>query len=78
MARGPVENPLVADKNQSDISAEEIELIQGTGGDIEWILRAGSADYDQEKGLVMADKPRVTYYLGRTARKSLSVPCTVK
>ncbi len=57
MAREAVENPLLSNKNQSDISAEEIELIQGTGGDIEWILRAGSADYDQEKGLVIADKP---------------------
>ncbi|WP_319779455.1 LPS export ABC transporter periplasmic protein LptC [Maridesulfovibrio sp.] len=69
MARGTVESPLVADKNKSDISAEEIELIQGTGGDIEWILRAGSADYDQEKGLVKADKPRVTYYLGRDRKE---------
>ncbi|WP_319760734.1 LPS export ABC transporter periplasmic protein LptC [Maridesulfovibrio sp.] len=69
MARGVVESPLVANQNQSDISAEEIELIQGTGGDIEWVLRAGSADYDQEKGLVIADKPRVTYYLGRDRKE---------
>jgi len=69
MARGVVKSPLVADENQSDISAEEIELIQGTGGDIEWILRAGSADYDQEEGLVKADKPRVTYYLGRDRKE---------
>lgn len=69
MARGVVRSPLVADENQSDISAEEIELIQGTGGDIEWILRAGSADYDQEEGLVKADKPRVTYYLGRDRKE---------
>lgn len=69
MAREAVENPLLSNKNQSDISAEEIELIQGTGGDIEWILRAGSADYDQEKGLVIADKPRVTYYLGRDRKE---------
>ncbi|WP_432736002.1 LPS export ABC transporter periplasmic protein LptC [Maridesulfovibrio sp. FT414] len=69
MARHTVERALLADQNKSDISAEEIELIQGTGGDVEWILRAGSADYDQEKGLVIADKPRVTYYLGRDRKE---------
>jgi len=69
MARALVESPIVANQNKSDISAEEIELIQGTGGDVEWILRAGSADYDQEKGLVIADKPRVTYYLGRDRKE---------
>ncbi len=69
MARSPVENPILSNKSQSDISAEEIELIQGTGGDVEWILRAGSADYDQENGLVIADKPRVTYYLGRDRKE---------
>ena len=69
MARALVENPIVANQKKSDISAEEIELIQGTGGDVEWILRAGSADYDQENGLVIADKPRVTYYLGRDRKE---------
>lgn len=69
MARSSVERPILSDQNQADISAEEIELIQGTGGDVEWILRAGSADYDQEKGLVIADKPRVTYYLGRDRKE---------
>lgn len=69
MARDVVESPLLSNKNQSDISVEEIELIQGTGGDIEWILRAVSADYDQEKGFVIADKPRVTYYLGRDRKE---------
>lgn len=69
MARSQVESPIVANQNKADISAEEIELIQGTGGDVEWILRAGSADYDQENGLVIADKPRVTYYLGRDRKE---------
>lgn len=69
MARSVVEVPVVEDNNSSDISAEEIELTQGTGGDVEWILKAGSADYDQEKGLVKADKPRVTYYLGRDRKE---------
>ncbi|CCO24244.1 LPS export ABC transporter periplasmic protein LptC [Maridesulfovibrio hydrothermalis] len=69
MARDFVKIPLVADDNKSGISAEEIELIQGTGGDVEWILRAGSADYDQDNGLVKADKPRVTYYLGRDRKE---------
>ncbi|WP_320170115.1 LPS export ABC transporter periplasmic protein LptC [Maridesulfovibrio sp.] len=69
MVRSAVKRPVLADQNKSDVSAEEIELIQGTGGDVEWILRAGSADYDQEKGLVIADKPRVTYYLGRDRKE---------
>lgn len=69
MFRAAVERPILADQNDSDVSAEEIELSQGTGGDVEWILRAGSADYDQEKGLVIADKPRVTYYLGRDRKE---------
>ncbi|WP_031478902.1 LPS export ABC transporter periplasmic protein LptC [Maridesulfovibrio frigidus] len=71
MVREFVEPPPLGAGSESDISAEEIELIQGTGGDIEWILRAGSADYDQDSGLVIADKPRVTYYLGRDRKEVL-------
>ncbi|WP_092158871.1 LPS export ABC transporter periplasmic protein LptC [Maridesulfovibrio ferrireducens] len=69
MARGLVDSPPFGSDSDSDVSAEEIELIQGTGGDIEWILRAGSADYDQENGMVKVDKPKVTYYLGRDRKE---------
>ncbi|OEU65136.1 MAG: LPS export ABC transporter periplasmic protein LptC [Desulfovibrio sp. S3730MH75] len=71
MVREFVDSPPLGSGSDSDISAEEIELIQGTGGDVEWILRAGSADYDQDSGLIKADKPRVTYYLGRDRKEVL-------
>ncbi|SMF43281.1 LPS export ABC transporter periplasmic protein LptC [Desulfovibrio gilichinskyi] len=69
MAGGPIDPPPLGDGSNSDVSAEGIELVQGTGGDIEWVLRAGNADYDQENGIVKADKPKVTYYLGRDRKK---------
>ncbi len=69
MASGLVDPPPLGSGSDSDVSAEGIELVQGTGGDIEWVLRAGNADYDQENGIVKADKPRVTYYLGRDRKK---------
>lgn len=67
--RGMVKAPPFGGNSTSDVSVEEIELTQGSGGDIEWKLKAGSADYDQEKGLVMADNPQVTYFLGRDRKE---------
>lgn len=69
--RGMVKSSPYGGNSTSDVSVEEIELTQGTGGDIEWKLKAGSADYDQEKGLVLADKPRVTYFLGNDRKEVL-------
>ncbi|WP_156900651.1 LPS export ABC transporter periplasmic protein LptC [Maridesulfovibrio bastinii] len=67
--RQEIKAPPVRSNGTSDVSVDGIELTQGTGGDIEWKLKAGSADYDQEKGLVIADKPEVTYFLGRDRKE---------
>ncbi len=51
-------------KERVDISAERIELAQGSGGAMEWSLSAGRGEYDQQNRLVVISDPDVTYYMG--------------
>ncbi|XPV77750.1 MAG: LPS export ABC transporter periplasmic protein LptC [Desulfovibrio sp.] len=53
----------------ADISAEDIELVQGEGGEIQWKLKAAKAEYDKDKGLVLVTAPRLTTFVGDNRRE---------
>lgn len=55
-------------RERVDISAERIELSQGSGGAMEWSLAAGHGEYDQVNKLVVITDPDVTYFMGEERR----------
>lgn len=50
--------------DEADISAEDIELVQGTQGAMTWKLLATAARYNQERKLVGVDRPQLSAYFG--------------
>lgn len=50
--------------NEADITAEDIELVQGKQGAMTWKLLANSAKYNQEKKLVGVTRPQLTAFYG--------------
>lgn len=50
--------------DDADVSAEDIELVQGKQGAMTWKLLAISAKYNQEKGLIGVERPQLTAYFG--------------
>jgi LPS export ABC transporter protein LptC len=48
----------------ADVSAEDIELVQGKEGSMSWKLLAKSAKYNQELGIIAVDFPQLTAYFG--------------
>lgn len=48
----------------ADVSAEDIELVQGKQGAMTWKLLAKTAKYNQEKGLIGVEFPQLTAYFG--------------
>ncbi|MCJ2163920.1 MULTISPECIES: LPS export ABC transporter periplasmic protein LptC [unclassified Pseudodesulfovibrio] len=50
--------------DEADVSAEDIELVQGKQGSMTWKLLAKTAKYNQEKGLIGVDYPQLTAYFG--------------
>ncbi|OIQ51605.1 LPS-assembly protein LptD [Pseudodesulfovibrio hydrargyri] len=48
----------------ADVSAEDIELVQGKEGSMTWKLLAKSAKYNQELGIIAVDFPQLTAYFG--------------
>ncbi|MES9995270.1 LPS export ABC transporter periplasmic protein LptC [Desulfovibrio aminophilus] len=53
----------------ADISAQDIELVQGKAGQVQWRLKARSAQYSQEKGRVVVVKPQMLSYVGEERRE---------
>lgn len=53
----------------ADISAQDIELVQGKTGQVQWRLRARNAEYNQDKGRVMVTKPQMLSYVGEERRE---------
>jgi len=53
----------------ADIVAQDIELVQGKGGQVQWRLRARNAEYNQDKGRVMVVKPQMLSYVGEERRE---------
>lgn len=50
--------------DEADVSAEDIELVQGKQGSLTWRLLAKTARYNQEKGLISVEYPQLTAYFG--------------
>ncbi|EGB13760.1 protein of unknown function DUF1239 [Pseudodesulfovibrio mercurii] len=48
----------------ADVSAEDIELVQGKQGSLSWKLLAKSAKYNQELGIIAVDFPQLTAFFG--------------
>ena len=48
----------------TDIAAEDIELVQGKQGQVQWRMRARSAEYRQEKKVVFVVRPQMTSFFG--------------
>jgi LPS export ABC transporter protein LptC len=53
----------------ADVSAEDIELVQGKQGSMTWKLLAKSAKYNQELGIIAVDFPQLTAYFGTDRRE---------
>jgi LPS export ABC transporter protein LptC len=53
----------------ADVSAEDIELVQGKEGSMTWKLLAKSAKYNQELGMIAVDFPQLTAYFGEDRRE---------
>lgn len=50
--------------DESSITAEDIELVQGRQGALSWKLLATSAKYNQNQGLVGVTRPQLTAFYG--------------
>ncbi len=50
--------------DEADVTAEDIELVQGKQGAMTWKLLATSAKYNQEKKLVGVERPQLTAFFG--------------
>jgi len=49
---------------EADVTAEDIELVQGKQGNLTWKLLAKTAKYNQEQGLIGVERPQLTAYFG--------------
>lgn len=54
---------------QADVSAEDIELVQGKQGAMSWKLLAKRARYNQEKGLIGVEYPQLTAFFGEDRKE---------
>jgi len=50
--------------DEANVTAEDIELVQGKQGAMTWKLLAKSAKYNQEKNLVGVERPQLTAFYG--------------
>jgi Protein of unknown function (DUF1239). len=50
--------------DEANITAEDIELVQGKQGAMTWKLLAKSAKYNQEKKLIGVERPQLSAYFG--------------
>lgn len=48
----------------ADVSAEDIELVQGRQGSMDWKLQAKTAKYNQGLGLIAVEYPQLTAFFG--------------
>ncbi len=51
--------------DEADITAQDIELVQGKQGVMTWKLLATTAKYNQDKKLVGVEHPQLTAYYGK-------------
>jgi len=50
--------------DEANVTAQDIELVQGKQGSMTWKLLAKSAKYNQEKHLVGVERPQLTAFFG--------------
>ena len=50
--------------DEADVSAEDIELVQGKQGSLMWKIQAKTAQYNQEQGLILVEYPQLNAYYG--------------
>lgn len=50
--------------DEADVTAEDIELVQGKQGYLVWKLLAKTAKYNQENSLIGVERPQMTAYFG--------------
>jgi LPS export ABC transporter protein LptC len=55
--------------DEADITARDIELVQGTQGAMTWKLLATEAKYNQERKLVGVERPQLSAYFGEDRRE---------
>lgn len=53
----------------ADVTAQDIELIQGQAGQVQWRLKARGAEYNAEKGRILLAKPQMQTYVGEERRE---------
>lgn len=70
-AEAPVEARSVKDAllSDADVTAEDVELVQGKQGAMTWKLLAKTAKYNQERGLIIVDRPQLTAYFGNDRKE---------
>nr|WP_287410316.1 LPS export ABC transporter periplasmic protein LptC [Pseudodesulfovibrio sp.] len=54
---------------EADVTAEDIELVQGKQGNLSWKLLAKTAKYNQEQGLIGVERPQLTAYFGEDRKE---------
>nr|WP_321514261.1 LPS export ABC transporter periplasmic protein LptC [uncultured Pseudodesulfovibrio sp.] len=54
---------------EADVTAEDIELVQGRQGSMSWKLLAKTAKYNQEQGLIGVERPQLTAYFGEDRKE---------
>lgn len=55
--------------DEAEVVAQDVELVQGRQGALEWKLLAKTAKYNQEEKLVGVTAPRLTAYYGEERRE---------
>jgi len=55
--------PTLSQEPGVDLLATGVEFSEGEEGSKQWALTADLAKYSQDEGLVLVEKPRITYYM---------------
>ena len=54
----------LAGNQTADVTAEDLELVQGTAGKVQWRVRARSAQYSFDQRIVQVKSPQLFAYVG--------------
>ena len=60
---------LAANQTEADVTAEDLELVQGSGGKVQWRVRAKSAQYSFDQRIVQVKSPQLFAYIGADAEE---------
>lgn len=65
---GSVDKP-AANQTEADVEAEDLELVQGADGKVQWRVRAKSAQYSFDQRIVRVKSPQLFAYVGSGAEE---------